>query len=67
MSQVLRESDFLIIPGVFNPFTAILAKKVGFKAVYLSGGALTSSYGLPDIGLISLEEVADMVRKIKEV
>ena len=67
MSQVLRGSDFLIIPGVFNPFTAILAKKVGFKAVYLSGGALTSSYGLPDIGLISLEEVADMVRKIKEV
>ncbi|MEM3515959.1 MAG: methylisocitrate lyase [Saccharolobus sp.] len=67
MSEVLRESDFLIIPGVFNPFTAILAKKVGFKAVYLSGGALTSSYGLPDIGLISLEEVADMVRKIKEV
>jgi methylisocitrate lyase len=67
LSQVLRESDFLIIPGVFNPFTAILAKKVGFKAVYLSGGALTSSYGLPDIGLISLEEVADMVRKIKEV
>jgi methylisocitrate lyase len=67
LSQVLKESDFLIIPGVFNPFTAILAKKVGFKAVYLSGGALTSSYGLPDIGLITLEEVAEAVRKIKEV
>jgi len=56
-----------VIPGVFNPFTAILAKKVGFKAVYLSGGALTSSYGLPDIGLITLDEVAEMVRRIKEV
>ncbi|AOL16890.1 methylisocitrate lyase [Sulfolobus sp. A20] len=67
MSQVLRESEFLIVPGVFNPFTAILAKKVGFKAVYLSGGALTSSYGLPDIGLITLDEVAEMVRRIKEV
>ncbi|BDB99231.1 methylisocitrate lyase [Saccharolobus caldissimus] len=67
MSQVLRESDFLIIPGVFNPFTAILAKKVGFKAVYLSGAALTSSYGLPDIGLITLDEVAEMIRRIKEV
>jgi methylisocitrate lyase len=67
LSQVLKESDFLIIPGVFNPFTAILAKKIGFKAVYLSGGALTSSYGLPDIGLITLEEVAEAVRKIKEV
>ncbi|WP_338604171.1 methylisocitrate lyase [Sulfolobus tengchongensis] len=67
MSQVLKESDFLIIPGVFNPFTAILAKKVGFKAVYLSGAALTSSYGLPDIGLITLDEVAEMIRRIKEV
>jgi methylisocitrate lyase len=67
LSQILRESDFLIIPGVFNPFTAILAKKVGFKAVYLSGAALTSSYGLPDIGLITLDEVAEMIRRIKEV
>ncbi len=56
-----------MIPGVFNPFTALLAEKVGFKAVYLSGGALTSSLGLPDLGLISLEELAYMVRKIREV
>jgi len=55
------------VPGVFNPFTALLAEKVGFKAVYLSGGALTSSFGLPDIGLISLEELVYMVRKIREV
>jgi len=67
LSQILKESDFLIVPGVFNPFTAILAKKVGFKAVYLSGAALTSSYGLPDIGLITLDEVAEMIRRIKEV
>ncbi|MEM0174392.1 MAG: methylisocitrate lyase [Sulfolobaceae archaeon] len=67
MSEVLRNSEFLIIPGVFNPFSAILAKRVGFKAVYLSGAALTASYGLPDLGVITLEEVAEMVRKIKEV
>ena len=67
MSEVLRKADFLIIPGVFNPFTALLAEKVGFKAVYLSGGALTSSLGLPDLGVITLDEVAEMVRKIREV
>ncbi|BAK54672.1 methylisocitrate lyase [Sulfurisphaera tokodaii] len=67
MSEILRKSDFLIIPGVFNPFTALLAEKVGFKAVYLSGGALTSSYGLPDLGIITLDEVAEMVRRIREV
>ena len=67
MSEVLRKADFLIIPGVFNPFTALLAEKVGFKAVYLSGAALTSSFGLPDLGVITLDEVAEMVRRIREV
>jgi methylisocitrate lyase len=57
----------LIVPGVYNPFSALLAKKAGAKAIYLSGAALTSSYGLPDLGVISLEELAYMVRKIKEV
>jgi len=55
------------VPGVFNPFTALLAERVGFKAVYLSGGALTSSMGLPDIGIIDMYELADMVRRIREV
>ncbi|MFP3201279.1 MAG: methylisocitrate lyase [Sulfolobus sp.] len=67
MSEVLRKADFLIIPGAFNPFTALLAEKVGFKAVYLSGSALTSSLGLPDLGVITLDEVAWMVRRIREV
>lgn len=59
--------EFTVVPGVFNPFTALLAEKVGFKAVYLSGGALTSSLGIPDIGLITLDELAYMVRKIRDV
>jgi methylisocitrate lyase len=65
--QILLNSEFLIVPGVYNPFSALLAKKAGAKAIYLSGAALTSSYGLPDLGVISLEELAYMVRKIKEV
>lgn len=65
--EILLESEFLIIPGVFNPFSALLAKRAGAKAIYLSGAALTSSFGLPDLGVISLEELAYMVRKIKEV
>ena len=65
--QVLLNSEFLIVPGVYNPFSALLAKKAGAKVIYLSGAALTSSYGLPDLGVISLEELAYMVRKIKEI
>ncbi len=65
--EVLLNSEFLIVPGVYNPFSALLAEKAGAKAIYLSGAALTSSYGLPDLGVISLEELAYMVKKIKEV
>src|SRR5262245_44345468 len=46
----------LAIPGAFNPFVAKLAERVGFRAVYLSGGALSASNGVPDIGLLTLTE-----------
>jgi methylisocitrate lyase len=57
----------MIIPGVFSPFTALLAERAGFSAAYLSGGAFTSSMGIPDIGLVGLTELSTMVRLIKDV
>jgi methylisocitrate lyase len=44
------------IPGVFNPLVAKLAEQIGFRAVYLSGGALSAGSGVPDIGLLTLTE-----------
>jgi methylisocitrate lyase len=44
------------IPGAFNPLTAKLAEQIGFRAVYLSGGALSAGNGVPDIGLLTLTE-----------
>jgi methylisocitrate lyase len=61
----LADSEFLTVPGVYDAFSALVAKKVGFKAVYLSGAALTSSMGLPDLGLITLDELAEAVRRIR--
>jgi len=46
----------LQIPGVFNPLLARVAERLQFRAVYLSGGALSAGYGVPDIGLITLSE-----------
>ncbi len=46
----------LAIPGAFNPLCAKLAERIGFRAVYLSGGALSASNGVPDIGLLTLTE-----------
>ncbi len=66
MSDLLK-NKFNVVPGVYNPFSALLAKRKGFNAVYLSGGGLTASYGLPDLGVITLTELTDMVRKIHEI
>ncbi len=66
MSNIL-DNNFTVVPGVYNPFSALLAKKKGFNAVYLSGGGLTASLGLPDLGVITLSELTDMVRKIHEI
>src|SRR5947209_17838443 len=50
----------IMIPGAFNALTARLAERLGFRAVYLSGGALSAGWAaLPDIGLLSLTEFAE--------
>ena len=49
-----------MIPGVFNALTAKMAERLGFQAVYLSGGALSAGWaGVPDIGLLTLPEFAE--------
>ena len=50
----------IMIPGVFNALTAKMAERLGYQAVYLSGGALSAGWaGLPDVGLLTLTEFAD--------
>lgn len=48
-------SDCIMIPGCYNGLVARLAAQHGFKALYVSGGALTASSGVPDIGLRTLD------------
>lgn len=54
----------IAIPGAFNALTAKLIERVGFRAVYLSGGALSAASGVPDIGLLTLTEFADEARRL---
>jgi methylisocitrate lyase len=54
----------LQIPGVFNPLVARLAERLGFRAIYLSGAALSASLAIPDIGLVSLTEFVDHARTL---
>ena len=51
-----------MIPGVFNALTAKIAERLGYPAVYLSGGALSAGWaGVPDIGLLTLTEFTEQV------
>jgi len=50
------------IPGVFNALVAKMAQRLGFEAVYLSGGALSAAHGVPDVGLLALTDFVDAAR-----
>lgn len=65
--EILFKSNFLIIPGAHDAISALLAKKAGFKALYLSGGALSSSLGMPDIGIITMDELVNRTKQIVSV
>ncbi len=58
LRRLLEERDIVVAPGVFNPAVALLAEKMGFEALYLSGAALTGSLAMPDLGIITLTELA---------
>jgi methylisocitrate lyase len=58
----------LQIAGTVNAYCALLAERAGFKAVYVSGaGVANASYGLPDLGITSLNDVLEDVRRITSV
>ncbi|HEX3720092.1 MAG TPA: methylisocitrate lyase [Verrucomicrobiae bacterium] len=66
--RALEQEKPLQIVGVINAYTAILAEKSGFRALYLSGaGVANASYGLPDLGITSLADVLADVRRITAV
>jgi len=52
------------LPGAHNGQAAIQAKNAGFDGLYLSGAAMTASMGLPDLGIITVDEVAFFIRQI---
>lgn len=63
--ELVTSSKPLVIVGAINAYAALQATKIGHKALYLSGsGVASASYGLPDLGIIALEEVCIDVRRI---
>ena len=62
--QALQHDGILQIPGAHNGMAAIQARKAGFQALYLSGAAMTASMGLPDLGIITVDEVCFFIRQL---
>ena len=67
LRAALRAETPLQIVGVIHAYAAILAEQTGFKALYLSGaGVANASYGIPDVGLTTLQDVLTDVRRITQ-
>lgn len=62
--QLMLDQEILQIPGAHDGMAALIAKNVGFKALYLSGGAYTASRGLPDLGIVTSNEVAERAKDL---
>jgi methylisocitrate lyase len=62
--RLINGDSILKIVGTHDGMSAVIAKKVGFQALYLSGGAFSASQGLPDLGILHSREVAERAREI---
>ena len=67
LRQRLAGDAILVAPGVYDALSAALASDAGFQAVYLSGASVAyTRLGGPDLGLVSVTEVADTIARIRE-
>ena len=67
LESQLRGPEIVVAPGVYDAFSALLAAQAGFSALYLSGASIAyTRFGRPDIGLVTLSEVADTLAAISE-
>ena len=62
--RLVERPGILQLPGAYNGLSSLQAKAAGFEALYLSGAAMSASMGLPDLGIISIEDVCFFIRQI---
>ncbi len=63
--RIEQKREILVVPGAFNALSAKLIEATGFEAVYMTGfGTAASIFGLPDIGLLTMSEMVENVKRI---
>ena len=63
-AKLVRRGGIVRIPGAYNGLAALLARRHGFEALYVSGAAVSASMGLPDLGIITVEDMCFVVRQV---
>ena len=64
LQELLQRPGIVGVPGAHDALSARLAQRAGFQALYLSGAALSASMALPDLGVITLEELCQATRQL---
>ena len=67
LNKKLNSNKILRVPGAYNPLTAKLIEKIGYDAVYVSGGVMSNDLGYPDIGLTTLKDISTRSNQIARV
>ncbi|WP_295139255.1 methylisocitrate lyase [uncultured Reyranella sp.] len=62
--KLLERPQILRMPGTHNGIAGLQAARAGFEALYLSGAGMSSSMGLPDLGVITVDEVCFFIRQV---
>ena len=66
LRELIAAPEILVLPGAWDGLSAILIEQAGFQGVYVTGGGIARSTGVPDIGLITLNEQVARVKMICE-
>ena len=64
LRRMLASGRIVRAPGAHNALAGLIAREAGFEALYVSGGAVTASLGLPDLGMMTTEELLLVVRAV---
>ena len=67
LRNMLHSREIVVAPGVYDALVALIAEQAGARALYLSGAAIAyTRFGRPDIGLVSMAEVADTIAALRD-
>lgn len=62
--QLIADPEILVLPGAWNALSGLLIEQAGFQGVYVTGGGIARSNGVPDIGLMTMNEQVAQVKMI---